>query len=169
MARRKVVVEPYDPNRGAAYYVAKSIAARHDWYDVSRRRPPLRVHSPEHTYSRSSCQGGRYRSEEDNAIPTTYPALSVNDGSGGAVRYVCTPMNANAATPSTPSALIRSHQNLRFISSIPVEKCYESSGRTVDSPCHEAASVDEYGRRDVFHVAVRFIAADCYAQRREHA
>jgi hypothetical protein len=38
-----IVVEPYDLTRGAAYYVAKSITERHDWYDVSRRRLLLGV------------------------------------------------------------------------------------------------------------------------------
>jgi hypothetical protein len=35
-------IEVFDPARGAAWYVSKGVPERCAWYDVTRRRPPLR-------------------------------------------------------------------------------------------------------------------------------
>jgi hypothetical protein len=34
-------IEVYDPERGAAWYISKGVLGRCEWYDVTRRRPPL--------------------------------------------------------------------------------------------------------------------------------
>jgi hypothetical protein len=49
-------VRVYDPNRGAAGYVAKAVLDSDAWYDVSRRPPPLRAVVPARTSDNSGVR-----------------------------------------------------------------------------------------------------------------